>query len=358
VEGIFGKYLSRQARVFLVFFSRVRDKGRREGNRVVLPYAFKRGNLLKALGLFLDLKDADMVIVRNFFPVLENVLRQRDRYAFQVGFWESFPHSYRRYFEARMEKKARFRKTLEYRFRRRREKRLIQSADFLILVSETYRQTWRSDFTSDTFVLPLGVDFEELSGPEPKPPGPLRFIHIGTVDPLRRSDLIAEAFSGLRADFVLHFFTASDNPIVKKIKRLNDPRIRILSPLPREALFYQMQKYDLGIGLIPNNELFLVSSPTKTLEYYALGLPALLTHLPEYDTLFDGQCAFFADFTREGIQDALKKILATPRERLRTMGEKGQAVVREKRNYELLAGELHQFLKGMNLKATFAKLHA
>jgi Glycosyl transferases group 1 len=357
VEGIFGKYLSALCRVFLVFFSRELKKGRMEGNRIVLPYSFKHRNILKELENFLNLEDIDFTIIRNFFPVLKSVLARKDRHPFQIGFWESFPHDFRRYFEAKFEKKALLRKRIEYKWSRYQQRRLIKNCNFIMLVSDLYKKSWYPDFDSDVFILPLGVDFEGLPGPEPHPGLPFRFIHTGTVDPLRCTDLIAEAFSEMKEDFVLHFFTASNNKTVKKIKELRDPRIKVLSALPREALFYQMKKYDLGIGLIPNNELYRVSSPTKTLEYYALGIPALLNHLPEYDALFNEECAFFADFTKGDLQKTLKTVFDAPRERLLVMGEKGRAIVKEKRNYEHLAGDLYQFLKGMTLKATFAKIH-
>lgn len=357
IEGVFNRTLPHQDRVFITFFTKVHSKGHQQGNRIILPYAFKRRDICQELDHYISLKDIDIVIVRNFFPVLKRVLRGRSRYGYKVGFWPSFPHSFRRVFEAQARRKALFRKTLEYKISRYFENRLVQQCDFLIVMSDLFKKTWFPAFASDVFVLPMGVNFESLPSPEPGGTGKIGFIHTGTADPLRKSALVAEAFNETPGEFVLHFYTASRNETVARIKKLKDPRIEVFPFLPRNQLFQKMKKYDIGVGLIPDNELYRVSSPTKTLEYYGLGLPALLNHLPEYDALFDDRCAFFAEFTKEGIRSKVEEILKTSKDRLQLMGECGRVIVQENRNYRVLADHLFQFLRNITLKAVFTKMH-
>jgi glycosyltransferase involved in cell wall biosynthesis len=351
IAGVFGKYLPDRAEVWLGFFDRSCRRAAVRGRRIVLPYACKRRNLLRALDSGLELKGLDVVVVRNFIPVLGQMLKGRDRCGYRLGFWHSFPHEFRRVHEARLEKKAVSRKTLEYAWKRFRAERRIGRADFLLTMSAAFRETFHPGLKIPCFILPMGVDFEGLpsSAPPPIPPaaGPKKFIYSGAVDGLRQSADLARAFHETPGDFILDFYTASRNPTVRQIADLQDPRIRLLPPVPRSELFRLLGGYDVGLGLLPDNELYRVSSPTKTFEYYALGLPALINPLPEYREVFDDQAAFYCDFTVEAIRRKAKELLATPREILAQRGARGRAAVLEKRNYQKLAAGLFDFLQDL-----------
>ncbi len=345
IEGLFGKYVADRAGVRLVFFSRALPRGTARGNRVILPYACKHRRLLRELEPLADLRNMDAVIVRNFIPVLRQMLPGRERFGYRLGFWHSFPHDFRRVHEARQEKKAVGRKTLEYVWRRFQERRLVGRADFLITMSAAFREAFHPDWKRPCFILPMGVDFDGLPPAAPPPTGSKKFIYSGAVDALRQSAVLARAFHETAGDFVLDFYTASRNPTVREITGLPDRRIRILPAVPRDELFRLTGGYDVGIGLLPDNDLYRVSSPTKTFEYAALGLPALINPLPDYREVFDDQAAFYCDFTPEAIGKKAAELLVTPREVLVERGARGRAAVLKKRSYQELAAGLLAFMQ-------------
>src|SRR5271157_5238627 len=125
IEGIFGRYLQEWCEVFLVFFTRA-DSCRREGNKIYVPYRCKRSGPTKVLSKLVALDQIDTVIVRNLFPVLKDVLRNKKNFHYRIGFWHSFPHSYRRLFEAQKERRAVVRKAIEYKIRTHFEKKLME----------------------------------------------------------------------------------------------------------------------------------------------------------------------------------------------------------------------------------------
>jgi hypothetical protein len=347
VEGLFGKHLAARAGVRLVFFSRSLPRGTARGGRIVLPYACKHRHLLRELEPLAELRDTDVVIVRNFIPVLRQLSGPRDRRRYGLGFWHSFPHDFRRVHEARLERKSVGRKRLEYAWRRFQERRLLGRADFLITMSAAFRETFHADWEKPCFILPMGVDLAGLPPETPARTGAKKFVYSGAVDALRQSAGLARAFHEIPGDFVLDFYTASRNATVREITELGDPRIRVLPALPRDELFRRMGGYDVGIGLLPDNDLYRVSSPTKTFEYSALGLPALINPLPEYREVFDEQAAFYCDFTPEAIRGKTAELLALPREALIQRGARARAAVADKRNYQTLAGDLLAFLQGL-----------
>ncbi len=344
IEGIFGKRLQELCEVSIVFFTRTASC-RREGNKIYIPYRYKRNAPTKVLNGLIALDQTDTVIVRNLFPVLKDVLRNKRNFNYRVGFWHSFPHSYRRLFEAQKEGRAVVRKAIEYKLRTYFEKKLMGKCDFLITMSQEFKDQFYSDLDIKHLSLPMGVSFDAAPSYTFEVNKVRKFIYTGTVDHLRETELIVGAFAGMEEDFALDIFTRSDNAVTKRIRNCGDPKITIHPAVPRGELLKKMQQYDIGIGLIPENSLYRVSSPTKTLEYYSVGLPALINYLPEYISLFDKESAFFCNFTREDIQTAVRTILKTPKERLIEMGNKGRGIIKEKRDYKVLGEELYSFLR-------------
>lgn len=349
IQGIFHSHLKQHAEVDVVYFDRTLDKPLATGGKLVLPYRYKRKQTIHGLAAVTDPAAYDVVIVRNFFKVLKNILAHRKRHGYRVGFWESFPHSFRRIYEARTTGRAVLRKTLEYAIKRRRESRLIGQCDFYLPITETYKTRFHPILRIPYLPLPMGVDVSHIDrAPLPGISGAeKRFIYVGAVDRLRRLDLIVSAFSKAKGDFVFDLYTPSDNELVEEIKSRTpaDPRIRVFPPKPRDELLGIMREYDVGVGLIPESPLYEVSSPTKTLEYYAAGIPAIINRLPEYTSLFDEHSAFLCNFTEEGIRDAVMKILSSGRDQLRKRGEAGRQIVLAKRDYAVMAENLHRFLE-------------
>jgi len=347
IEGIFGGHLREYCDVMLVYFSRDAVASRRDGERIILPYRWKRGDIGAELGRLINLDELDIVIVRNFFPVLGNVLKHRHRHRFRVGFWNSFPHTFRRLFEARAENRAVLRKSIEYAVRTWLEKRLVRRCDFLMAMSPEFKGQFFADVDVPFLPLPMGINFDGLPVYNPGPDPVRRLVYTGAVDRLRQTELIVEALMGLEDEFVFDIYTASNNEVTDRIRKCGDSRIRLQNPLPRGELLQRLTGYDIGIGLIPDNDLYRVSSPTKTLEYYGVGLPAVVNYLPEYRALFDAGSAFFCEFSRDSIREAMAKALAMPREQLRAMGESGRTMVMENRSYKELSGRVNIFLVGL-----------
>lgn len=348
IEGIFNRRLKEHAEVDVIYFDRSIEKPKAAEGKLVLPYKYKRRQAMNGIGALTDLATYDVVIVRNFFSVLKQVQARRKDYGYRVGFWESFPHSFRRVYEAGTTGRAVLRKTIEYAIKRRLERRLIERCDFYLPITETYKARFHPDLQIPCHPLPMGVDFSLIdTSPLPEvSDGKKRFIYVGAVDRLRRLDLVVSAFSRVKGEFVFDLYTPSRNELVEEIKSraATDARIRVQPARPRDELLRCMREYDVGVGLIPETPLYEVSSPTKTLEYYAVGIPAIINRLPEYTLLFDGHSAFPCALTEQDIQATVTRILQMSRAQLRKVGEAGRRIVLASRDYAVIALELYRFL--------------
>jgi hypothetical protein len=344
IEGLFKNDPDNGIRCTKVFFDKGLSTARQHPDRWVLPYARRRRGLAAALAEVMDLRRFQVIIVRNLFHALPQILKAG--LPARVGFWESFPHSHRRLEQAYYERRAIVRKRIEYFLTSRRERKLIEACDFYMPITETHKSTFYPDLAIPCHATPMGFDFEAhpIRPPRHKT-GPMHFVYIGAVDKLRRLDIINRAFMAQRRPYRLDYYSNSRNAVVDDIRRLDDQRIRFCGSLPRSELFERIIHADVGICFFPHTKTYITASPTKTVEYGALGLSVLVNRMPEYDRLLDNQCAFICDFNREAIHRQVESILSMDRTAVARRAGRLQARVFEQRNYTTMAAELFQFLR-------------
>lgn len=347
IEAVFGRYLSRSAKVTRVYFDRDVAKAECAGEGIlILPYRYRRKGLATALSSIIELSAFDVVVVRNLFPALRGILAGRTRHHYRVAFWDSFPHAYRRRFEAELTGRGRRRKALEYLWRHRAERHLLEACDAYLPITGTHCEQFFPDLRVPIHPLPMGFDFETYPDAEARPArgGPICFIYTGTIDRLRRMDTVLAGFARVTDDFKLHLYTPAPQATLQTLRLPRDPRFIFHNSVSRPELIRQIAASDVGVSLIPPEKLYLGSSPTKTLEYYAAGLPALLSQLPDHRALFDADTAFLTPFNVNGIAHAVEQAARCSRAQLDAMGRRGRNRVREQRNYAHMASDLLAFL--------------
>lgn len=154
--------------------------------------------------------------------------------------------------------------------------------------------------------LPPGVDLSIVPGRTKAPHReggdgqPLRLVYIGSVDPLRRLDLLLEAAirASQRSAIELDIYgDGSARPALEHLVRSQglEQRIRFMGRIDRRTLFEKLISYDFGVSYIPSG-MYDAAPALKTLEYLACGLPVLAT-----DTLGNRM------FIREGVNGLLSK---------------------------------------------------
>lgn len=344
VEGLFRQALRLRFEVDVVYHDRTVTRAERRGDVLVVPKSALRHGLVKQLHGSVAGSDYDYVVIRNKYHVLRQMLRSGG--PAKVGFWETFPHSYRRVAEAELKRQAVWRKRLEYAWRRRRELALLRRADFLLAISVRHVAEFHPAFRGPLCPLPTGLDATALTPRTPvERTGPTRLVYVGTMDLLRQVELVNAALLQTPEDFRLDYYTFSQNPSVDAIRACRDPRVRVLPALPRQQLFAALGAVDVGLSFVPETRTYIGSSPTKTLEYAALGLAVMANPLPDYEEWLDPAAAFLTPFNAAGIQAGLRRVLATPRSVLLEMGRRNAQRVRERRSYGVLAERVAEFLE-------------
>lgn len=196
--------------------------------------------------------------------------------------------------------------------------------------------------------VPMGVDLALAAiitpSSDPRLAGRSVVVYLGSVARARASAFLLDlgaALAAARAGVLL--VIAGDAPSpgdatwfrAELARRALDGHVVFSGWLPHaEALGY-VARADVGISPIPRGDLFDVSSPTKLVEYLALGVPAVASDIPDQRHVIDssgaGTCV---PMTVPAFCAAILALLDDP-ERARR-GRRGQAWVRAHRSYAVL----------------------
>ncbi len=343
IERIFNGYLKEFYEIDLIFFTKDDKEISYKKNKIFIPYSLKK-EIQKHLT-----KHYDIIIVRNRFDILKQFAK-KDR-DYKLGFQLSFPHTFRRYYEAQITKKSLFRKKIEYEIKNLYEKSFIKKCDFFLPISNAMKNLFYYDIQIDYFPLPLGIDPINDTQKEKNLSQKINFIYIGAIDKLRRFDTVLKAFLDIDQNlykfdiFTPHHTYASN--LIQTIMPKNRS-INLHSSLPRKELAKKIPLYDVGISLIPQTLLYSVASPTKVMEYYEAKIPSLMSKIPECMEIFcHNKEGWLCDFDEKEIKKTIKNIITIPKERIKEMGERGFERLLEKRNYKTLSKDLHLFLSAI-----------
>lgn len=350
VEALFNKYLKNFFDIQIVYKD---NKTRKvENNNLTINYKNKSNFFSEIKDLIIT--EYDFVIVRNDFNVLNDVINYKNKYNknFRIGFQCTFLHSYRRIVQAHIEKKGLIRKYLQYSFAQHKEEKLIKKCDFLIPNSKMMNKVVNK-FNLPYTCIYSSIDLELLPKIDiSKDLKLIKFVYIGTIDKLREVDLIFKAFEKVnRENWTLDIYT-KDIELAQKYRNemeFNKDKVIINNPLNRDELYEKISHYDVGISLIPVNDLYVVASPIKLSEYFACKLAVMTTAIPEAVDLYANKnCAFFVNFDLNSIVESINDILGRNKKELEIMGKNGFDIVQEKRNYELIALDIKNFLENHN----------
>ena len=199
--------------------------------------------------------------------------------------------------------------------------------------------------------VPMGVDaalFDRDSVEpviDPRLDGRRVVLYLGRIAQSRRSDFLLDVAEQLKRDvpdllLVIAGDAASHDEMdwmrAEIARRGVEEHVLLTGWLPQRTALGYAVRAEVGLSPIPRGTLFDVSSPTKLVEYLALGIPSVANDIPDQQLVIEqsraGLCAPmeaapFAAAVRRLLQD---KALAAE------LAERGPAYVRSHRTYAIL----------------------
>ena len=99
---------------------------------------------------------------------------------------------------------------------------------------------------------------------------PIQLVHHGGALPQRRLELLIEMMDFLDERFCLNFMLVGQQSYIEQLKELaaSKPNIRFLPPVPTLEIAQNINKFDIGVHILPpDNFNHLYALPNKLLEY-------------------------------------------------------------------------------------------
>jgi len=236
---------------------------------------------------------------------------------------------------------------------------VLPRADHVFVQSEAMRAwlTGRGLAPARMTAVPMGVDtalFERAAlvpSTDPRLDGRRVLVYLGSVAQSRRSGFLLDVVTLLRARLPeVLLVIAGDAPspdemawMRREIASLRlDSHVLLTGWLPqREALGYALRA-EVGLSPIPRGTLFDVSSPTKLVEYLALGLPSVANDIPDQALVIaESGAGLCVPMEAPAFAEAALRLL-DDRALAADLAARGPPWVRAHRSYDILGRKVAQ----------------
>ncbi len=173
--------------------------------------------------------------------------------------------------------------------------------------------------------------------------GKLIVLYSGSHGVVNALGSVLDAAELLREEPAVHFLLVGQGPekesLQRRAQKAGLPNVSFLPPVGRSQMPALTQSADLGYVGLQKRDLFKYGvSPNKLYEYMAAGLPILFAIEMDRDEVAETRCGFSTPAEdAPALAAVLRQVVATPRERLREMGERGRRYLQDTHTYETLA---------------------
>lgn len=212
--------------------------------------------------------------------------------------------------------------------------------------------------TSKMTSVPMGVEVDAIPffGYPPTPdhaPSERIVLYLGTLLKVRRMDFIIRAFARVlekdpRAR--LYLVGGGEDPsdegmLWEEAERLGvRDSVVITGFLPRHEAWELVRRADVCVSPFFPTPILNSTSPTKLIEYMAMGKAVVANEHPEQQTvLAESGAGLCVPYEEGAFSEAILYLLDHPQE-AEEMGKRGRAYVESRRDYEIIAGMVHSKL--------------
>ena len=234
---------------------------------------------------------------------------------------------------------------------------LLPAADHVFVQSEQMRRDIAAEGIplNKLTAVPMGIKLDSgMSAPLPVtrsriPEGEPCFMYLGTLGRERRIDFVLRVLVQVLRDepkAKLYLVGKGEQPGDEEFLKAEAQRLGVASAVVftgqlsrQEALLY-VQDADVCVSPFYPTPVLNSTSPTKLVEYMAMGKAVVANTHPEQQLLIDQSgCGYCVPYNEDAFADAVVKLLRAP-ELARAMGERGRRYIVENRSYGVIANNV------------------
>ncbi len=184
-------------------------------------------------------------------------------------------------------------------------------------------------------------------------------IYVGQVSYIRRLDLLIDILNKVHDKInnieLWIVGPPQDKGVIQDLKRYAEKRslldnVKFFGEIEKNRIPELISRSNIGLSIIPPIKGYKVSSPTKTIEYLSVGIPAVVNEeiFDQKNIIDESGGGFSSSYNIDSISDRIIKLLRN-KEKAYDMGEKGKKWLYENRSYMKKVEELENiFLKVIN----------
>jgi glycosyltransferase involved in cell wall biosynthesis len=236
---------------------------------------------------------------------------------------------------------------------------LLPAADHVFVQSEQMRR----DIAAEGIALdkltavPMGIKLDSgIHAPLPTvrsriPQGQRCFMYLGTLGRERRIDFVLRTLAQVlrvEPNTRLYLVGKGEQPGDEEFLRQEAERLGVAASviftgqLPRQEALRYVQDADVCVSPFYPTAVLNSTSPTKLVEYMAMGKAVVANTHPEQKLLIEQSgCGYCVPYDEDAFADAIVKLLRAP-ELARAMGERGRRYVIEHRAYGVIANSVER----------------
>ena len=230
---------------------------------------------------------------------------------------------------------------------------LLPSADHVFVQSEQMRRdvAARGISLAKLTAVPMGIRVDDFALPDSGgrvklPAGERCFLYLGALGRERRIDFLLRVLQQVRSrepSVKLYLVGEAERPADREFLVEEAGRLQVLDgvvfvgQLPQAEALRYAREADVCVSPIYPTPMLNPASPTKLVEYMALGKAVVANTHPEQRLLIEQSgCGYCVPWEESAFAEAILTLLAQP-ELARAMGERGRRYALEHRAYGRIA---------------------
>ncbi|HEY0769505.1 MAG TPA: hypothetical protein VGD31_04165, partial [Sphingobacteriaceae bacterium] len=230
-------------------------------------------------------------------------------------------------------------------------KKFISKTDLMLTVGKGLAREYEVNFGVKPIIITNATRFVDIA-PSPVVANKIRLVHHGIANPSRRLELMVEMMKRLNDRFTLDlmlmtsdFASGKTRSYIEEFKQraASDPRIKILPPVKSHDVVETINRYDIGVFLLPPvNFNYANALPNKLFDYIQarLGI-AIGPSFEMAEIVREYQNGVVAkDFTAESLADALRNLTSEDVVGFKERSEEAAKQVNADQNEKLLMERL------------------
>ena len=172
-------------------------------------------------------------------------------------------------------------------------KKHLADVDLMINVSPGIQKKCLEEFNKQSILIPNAPYYNDCMKACDTKQDVIRIVHHGNAAPNREIEIMIEAVGSLHdsyisgvipIEFKLDLYLSGNDDYMSKLISISDQydNIRILNHVPYYKIIETVNKYDIGLFLLPENSFnHKCSLPNKLYEYLHARIGIIVTPLPE-----------------------------------------------------------------------------